>query len=39
MTLFEKSMELLELPGVLKMLVEEAYSDGAKESAMELKPS
>ncbi len=39
MTLTEKSLNTLELPAVLEMLAAEAVSPGAKESAMELRPT
>ena len=39
MTLYEKSQNILELPSVLRMLAEEAVSDGAKESALALAPT
>ena len=39
MDLYEKSQQVLELPAVLKLLSEEAVSDGAKESAAKLAPS
>jgi len=38
MTLFEKSMQILELPAVLQMLAEQAVSDPAKEAALALQP-
>ena len=39
MEFYEKSLNTLELPAVLRMLADEAVSDGAKEAAMQLKPS
>lgn len=39
MTLYEKSLNILELPSVLEMLASEAVSDAAKEAAFALKPS
>ncbi|MBQ4321907.1 MAG: endonuclease MutS2 [Oscillospiraceae bacterium] len=39
MTLFEKSMQVLELPAVLEMLASHAASEGAKEAALKLRPS
>jgi len=39
MEFYEKSLNTLELPSVLKILSAEAVSDGAKLSALELKPS
>ncbi|MBQ4381748.1 MAG: endonuclease MutS2 [Oscillospiraceae bacterium] len=39
MTLFEKSMNILELPAVLEMLRRECVSDGAKAAALALRPS
>ena len=39
MEFYEKSLNMLELPAVLRMLADEAVSDGAKEAAMQLKPS
>ena len=39
MDFFEKSLNTLELPAVLKMLAEEAVSDSAKERCLELRPS
>lgn len=39
MTLYEKSLNILELPSVLEMLATEAVSDAAKEAAIALKPS
>lgn len=37
MEFYEKSLNTLELPAVLRMLADEAVSDGAKEAAMQLK--
>ena len=39
MNFFEKSIETLELPAVLKMLSDQAVSVSAKEQCMALKPS
>ena len=39
MTLYEKSLRVLELPLILNMLAEQAISEGAKESALALMPS
>ena len=39
MNFFEKSIETLELPAVLKMLSDQAVSASAKEQCMALKPS
>jgi len=39
MTLYEKSLRVLELPTILKMLADEAVSETAKASALELTPS
>lgn len=39
MTLYEKSLNILELPAVLNMLAAEAVSDAAKEAALALRPS
>ena len=39
MTLFEKSLRILELPEVLNMLANEASSDAAKNAALSLLPS
>ncbi len=38
MTLYEKSLNILELPQVLEMLAAEAVSDSAKEAALKLRP-
>ncbi|MDR3210102.1 MAG: endonuclease MutS2, partial [Oscillospiraceae bacterium] len=38
MELFEKSLNTLELPAILRMLADEAASPGAKELAAALKP-
>ena len=37
--LYEKSLRTIELPSVLELLAARAASDGAKEAAMELRPS
>ena len=39
MNFFEKSIETLELPAVLKMLSDQAVSASAKEQCLALKPS
>ena len=39
MSFFEKSLQTLELPAVLRMLAAEAVSEPAKERALELSPS
>ncbi len=39
MDLYEKSLNILELPAVLTMLSGEAVSQAAKEAANELQPS
>ena len=39
MNIAEKSLNTLELPTVLKMLAQEAATDGAKEKALSLRPS
>ncbi len=39
MALFEKSLKILELPEVLKLLAGEATSDAAKSAALSLSPS
>ncbi len=39
MTLFEKSMQVLELPAVLEKLASHAASEGGKEAAAKLRPS
>ncbi len=39
MNISEKSLNTLELPAVLKMLAQEAVTDGAKEEALSLRPS
>ena len=39
MTLYEKSLKILELPAILDMLSAEAVSDAAKDSARGLAPS
>jgi len=39
MTLFEKSLRVLELPVILQMLAEQAASESAKEAALALTPS
>ena len=39
MALFEKSLKILELPEVLKLLADEASSDAAKNAALSLSPS
>ena len=39
MNIFEKSLNTLELPSVLTMLSQEAVSQGAKEEALNIKPS
>ena len=39
MTLYEKSLNILELHQVLELLASEAVSDSAKETAMNLRPS
>ncbi len=39
MDLYEKSLNILELPAVLEMLAGEAASAAAKEAALELRPS
>ncbi len=39
MTLYEKSLNILELPTVLQMLAEGAVSAGAKEDALKLRPA
>ena len=39
MTLFEKSLKILELPAVLEMLSAEAVSQSAKNAAMEIEPT
>ena len=39
MDLYEKSLEILELPAILDMLADEAVSDAAKEAARRLRPS
>jgi len=38
MTLFEKSLRILELPEILEMLAAEAVSATAKDAALELRP-
>ncbi|MCL2367344.1 MAG: endonuclease MutS2 [Oscillospiraceae bacterium] len=38
MTLYEKSLRVLELPNILEMLATEAVSDAAKEKALALHP-
>ena len=39
MNIFDKSLNTLELPAVLKLLSQEAVSQGAKEEALQIKPS
>ncbi len=39
MTLFEKSIQVLELPRILEMLSQRAGSEGAKAAALEIRPS
>ena len=39
MTLFEKSIQVLELPAILEMLSLRAGSEGAKAAALEIRPS
>lgn len=39
MTLYEKSLDILELPLMLELLAAEAVSDSAKEAAMKLRPT
>lgn len=39
MDLYKKTLKILELPSVLKMLAEEAVGDCAKDKAMKLMPS
>ncbi|MCL2661864.1 MAG: endonuclease MutS2 [Oscillospiraceae bacterium] len=39
MTLFEKSLNILELPEILNMLAAEAVSEAAKDAALGLRPS
>lgn len=39
MELYEKSLNILELPGVLALLAEEAVSEPARSRALELRPS
>ncbi len=38
MTLFEKSLMVLELPTILEMLAQRAGSEGAKNAALEIRP-
>ncbi|MBR7081446.1 MAG: endonuclease MutS2 [Oscillospiraceae bacterium] len=38
MTMYEKSLNVLELPAVLEMLAQEAVSEPAKKSAADLRP-
>ena len=38
MTLFEKSLKILELPQVLNLLAAEAVSESAKKEALDLMP-
>ncbi len=38
MTLFEKSLMVLELPTILEMLAQRAGSEGAKNAALEIQP-
>ena len=39
MTFFEKSLETIELPAVMKMLAAEAVGAAAKEAALAITPS
>lgn len=38
MSILNKSIEVLELPAVLKMLSSKAVSDGAREKALNIRP-